>query len=192
MSQWYWQYAYPAAPKPAEPAPPNTPTTYIYQPRYSQPAPAAPPSNAYSSFYSGPYQQQLYYQQMTYPTSPTQNPQPTHAPAAPQPQVYQYQPGYSNPHATPPINNPDNHPIWYGATKAEIDEGNIQIAQRFGGTAPQAMIPANPDPAQQYMCYEFDGTWTLRRKAEIMEDLQPGYWGIAPNGGPYFVRQKPA
>ncbi|KAI9723042.1 MAG: hypothetical protein M1812_001491 [Candelaria pacifica] len=195
MSQWhYWPYAYPPFPKPAEPAPANTRTTYTYQPRYSQPTPAAAQPNIYPGYYSGPYTYYPY-APMPYPSSPTQNPQPpqpTHVPAPAQPQVYQYQPSYSNPYAAAAMPNSNGNPIWYGATKTEVDHGNMEIANRFGATAPQQMIPANPDPNQQYLCYEPDGTMTLRRKAEIMEDLQPGYWGVAPNGGPYFVRQKPA
>ena len=79
--------------------------------------------------------------------------------------------------------------IWQGNSKNEIDRQNVVIAQNIGAAKQHPLIPHNATNTQQWWCKELDGSFTLRSTNTIMEELQPGFWSYAKNGGyPYWIR----
>ncbi|KAI9822697.1 MAG: hypothetical protein M1827_000416 [Pycnora praestabilis] len=161
----YGAQIYPPQPTPAS----NGDHIYTYKPAAPERAPAQP-EYQYLGYYYG---QQLQYQ----------------APASAQ---YTYVPPQYQPQAQPvyyaQAPQQAQHHTWYGNTKAEIDAQNIQIAANTGTTQPTQLVPHDSDAAKQYWVRELDGDYTLRRCAEIMDELQPGYWNYSSSGYPYFIR----
>ena len=89
--------------------------------------------------------------------------------------------------AAQPVPEPVKTNYWYGASTAEVDKQNIEIAQATGVTKPVQLIPSAD---QQFYVKEFDGSWTLRTTTDIMGSCQPGQWAYAQGGYPFFVRKK--
>ena len=62
----------------------------------------------------------------------------------------------------------------------------------------QAVEPAKPEepkltgnPAQEFYCREFDGSWSLRTATAIEKECRPGFWQSSESGFPVFYRTKP-
>ena len=143
--------------------------------------------NAYQPQQQQPVQAQQQQQYAVNPQVYYYTPAVAAAPPAPVPASVAT-PAAVNP--APSANGTAEHPFeWRGNTRAEVDRQNAVIAQRIGADKQVPLMPANATNAQQWWCRELDGTLTLRNTNTIQEALQPGYWMIAPNGQPCWIRQ---
>ncbi|KAK5015607.1 hypothetical protein LTR60_002479 [Cryomyces antarcticus] len=201
----YGYAAYPllrasATPSTAPPAAPTNPPlhTYNYIPAGGEPA--QPPQ---VSVYGYPAYAYEYYPQFTYyPQYPQQYvyaTAPAPAPKAPEPQPHTYQ--YFSPYATyqtpayaypAAVNNANsNQHVWFGRTKAQVDEDNMKIALREGVFRPNEMVPRTAGDDQMFWVRELDGSNTLRTLKAIESSCKPGKWHTDPNNGnAYFVRER--
>lgn len=134
---------------------------YVAYPQaYAYPAPVYEPPKA-SPVYAYPPPQYAYapqYVQYAAPTPPEAKyytyAQPTAQYAAPYP--------YAAPAIVDNNNAGGTQHVWYGRSKAQVDEDNMKIAAREGLFKETSMAPHKPKDDQMFWVVELDGGHTLR------------------------------